>query len=99
MSMQRYFRKFLGQNVQCHTPFGTFQGVVVHTTKHHIILGRVPARDEWMMDGVPAAYFPRQMPMGPGGPGWGGPGGGGGWHIAIPIAAIIGITALGLHWW
>lgn len=35
-------------------------------------------------------------PMGPsGGPGWGG----GGWHFAIPLAAILGITAVGMHWW
>jgi hypothetical protein len=35
---------------------------------------------------------------GPGpGPGWGG--GGGGWGFAIPLAAILGVTAIGMHWW
>ncbi len=46
-------------------------------------------------------------PMGPQGPGPGpgpgqgpsGPGPGSGWHMAIPLAAILGITALGMHWW
>ncbi len=92
MITHHYIRKFLGQHVQCHTHYGTFQGVIVNLTKHHIILGVVPAE-----------HHPRQMPMGPGGPMGPGPGGpmgpGGGWHMAIPLAAIIGITALGMHWW
>lgn len=44
-------------------------------------------------------------PGGPSGPGWGGGGwggggggGGGGWNLAIPLAAILGVTAIGLHW-
>lgn len=101
MVSHRHVRKYVGQHVHCHTHFGTFQGVIVHVGKHHIILGSVPTRlPGYEVD--PAAYMERQMPMGPGGPGGPGgrpPGGGGGWHMAIPIAAILGITAVGMHWW
>jgi hypothetical protein len=38
-------------------------------------------------------------PYGPMGPGPGSPGPGGGWQLAIPLAAILGITAVGMHWW
>ncbi|WAH35741.1 hypothetical protein [Alicyclobacillus dauci] len=105
MVTHRNVRKYLGQHVQCHTPFGTFQGVVVHLSKHHIILGSVVSREEAMAS-YPEDGMYRFGPMGPGpgGPvGPGGPtpppGGGGGWHVAIPIAAILGITAVGMHWW
>ncbi|MFD1677522.1 hypothetical protein [Alicyclobacillus fodiniaquatilis] len=100
MVTHRHVRKLLGQHVQCHTHFGTFQGVIVHLNKHHIILGHVPSRETaWQWD--PNYEMLRQMPMGPGGPVGMPPGGGpgGGWHMAIPIAAILGITAVGMHWW
>lgn len=99
MVTQRHVRQYLGQHVQCHTPFGTFQGIVVHLSKHHIILGGISKRSPYEMEQATMAY--RQMPMGPGGGpvGPGGPPPGGGWHLAIPIAAILGITAVGMHWW
>lgn len=91
--------QYLGKHIQCHTHFGMFQGIVVHCTKHYVILGRLPMRQDGEL--AEASFFPRQYPMGGGqmGPG-GGPGwGGGGWHIAVPLAAILGITAVGMHWW
>ncbi|MBX5437832.1 MAG: hypothetical protein IRZ33_11555 [Alicyclobacillaceae bacterium] len=95
MSLRRYVRRFVGQHVQCHTFYGTFQGVVIRCTKHHIILAPIPAvytvHGPWP--------HPRQFPVGPVGPGGPGPGWGSGWQIAIPLAAIVGITALGMHWW
>ena len=103
MSNRSVWKNYIGQHIQCHTHFGTFQGVVVHLTKHHIILGRVPVSREQvdfnpivigMEDGRPFGFGP----MG-GGPGPGNPGPGGRWHMAIPLAAILGITAVGMHWW
>lgn len=101
MITYRHASRYLGQHVQCHTHFGTFQGIVIHLSKHHIILGRVPNRST--MPEYPAyatssyADNRKMMPPGPGGPQPPPPGGG--WHMAIPIAAILGITAVGLHWW
>ncbi|WP_074692081.1 hypothetical protein [Alicyclobacillus hesperidum] len=83
-------RKYIGQHVHCHTPFGTFQGIVVHLSKHHLILGSV--RTPTSLVAYEQSEPFRQMPMGPGGPG-------SGWHFAIPLAAILGITAIGMHWW
>ncbi len=109
MITHEYLRKFLGQFIECHTHYGAFQGIIVKCTKHHIILGRMPTPQTWraadidLSSTTPASYFPRHIPMRPGGPGSpmgpGGPGFGGGWHMAIPLAAILGITALGMHWW
>lgn len=100
MVTHHHMKRYLWKRIQCHTCFGTFHGVVIRCTKHHIVLGSFG----FDRDGVPTAdmrpfgmgYGPG--PMGPGGPGWGG-GGGGGWNIAIPLAAILGITAVGMHWW
>lgn len=99
MITHRNVSKYLGQHIHCHTHYGTFQGVIIHLSKHHIILGRVPNRVE------SPGFYPtsfeaerQMMPPGPGGqptP----PGGGGGWQMAIPLAAILGITAVGMHWW
>ncbi|MCL6515443.1 hypothetical protein [Alicyclobacillus sp.] len=77
-------QRYLGRCVQCHTHYGTFYGVMVHCTPHHVILAPIP-------------YFHLRGPTGPmgGGPPWGG----GGWNLAIPLAAILGITAIGIHWW
>ncbi|MFB5190431.1 hypothetical protein [Alicyclobacillus fastidiosus] len=103
MVTHRHVREYLGQHVHLHTHFGTFQGVIVHLSKHHIILGRVLTRDPQLaFEGAP--FYPddmmRQMPLGPGGgPPFPPPGPGGGWQIAIPLAAILGITAVGMHWW
>ncbi|MDQ0188988.1 hypothetical protein JI721_02100 [Alicyclobacillus cycloheptanicus] len=109
MISRHYVRSLIGQQVQCHTHYGVFHGVVAHCTKHHLIL--IPS---YAAESTPAAagvgdhrwgpwgYGPGG-PAGPGGPGPGGygpgPGGGGGWQIAIPLAAIIGVTAIGMHWW
>jgi hypothetical protein len=93
MLTHRHMRRLLGQRVQCHTIFGTIHGVIVRCNKHYVILGSGsdPERDGTMEI--------RSYPMGPmGGPGLP-PGGGGGWQVAIPLAAILGITAIGLHWW
>ncbi|WP_067932040.1 hypothetical protein [Alicyclobacillus kakegawensis] len=91
MVTHRQVRKLLGQQVQCRTIFGTFHGVVIHCSKHHIILGAVKH--------PPPAHKPTYRPY-PAGPWGGGPGmPGGGWNLAIPLAAILGITAIGLHWW
>lgn len=109
MEMYREYRRHLGQHIQCHTHCGTFEGVVVYCSKNHIILNRVPMHGEEMRsindsyDGLDYRFGPGG-PYGPGGygPGPGGPGGpnfGGGWHMAIPLAAILGITAVGMHWW
>lgn len=93
MITHHHVRRLLGHTIHCHTPYGTIRGVVIHCTKHHVFLAvhtnRAPFRS--------APYFARQMPMGPGNPHGMGPGGG--WQMAVPIAAILGITALGLHWW
>ncbi|WP_067619326.1 hypothetical protein [Alicyclobacillus acidiphilus] len=100
MITYRDIRPYIGQHIQCHTHFGTFQGVIIHISKHHIILGSVKDARPYV-DPVLGEYRP--MPMGPGGPvgpgGPGGPGGPSGWQLAIPIAAILGITAVGMHWW
>lgn len=95
----------IGKHVSCQTHFGVFHGVIVHCTEQHVILAPVPAYQ------VPAGAAPYPAHMhrtedsegrfGPGGygPGPVGPGGpGGGWHIAVPLAAIIGVTAIGMHW-
>jgi hypothetical protein len=67
-------------------------------SKRHIILRRVESVSQ-RLEFDPAIGMARQMPLGPGGPGgFGGPPPGGGWHIAIPIVAILGITAIGMHW-
>lgn len=100
MSLRKHIQRFVGQHVECHTYYGTFQGVVVHCTKHHVVLApihpdigrRLPPPT--ILTGLDAQAL-RSMQMGPGGP----PGPGPGWHMAIPLAAILGITALGLHWW
>ncbi|MCL6446485.1 MAG: hypothetical protein K6T83_24065 [Alicyclobacillus sp.] len=105
MSIRKMVRRFLGHRVQCHTMYGTFHGVIIHCTKHHVILAPIPRifhDPTWTH--YDASYPHRQYPMGMGpgpgpGPGPGGPGWGGGWHMAIPLAAILGITALGMHWW
>ncbi|MCL6631564.1 MAG: hypothetical protein K6T63_02945 [Alicyclobacillus herbarius] len=90
MVTHHHVRKLLGRPVKCHTIFGTFHGIVIHCSKHHIILGAVTSPRQFGT----GPYRP--YPMGP----WGGPGmPGGGWHVAIPLAAILGITAIGLHWW
>lgn len=104
MVTHHHVKRYLHKRVQCHTCFGTFHGIIIHCTKHHIVLGSIG----FNRDFEPAADM-RPYPMGPGGgPGWGGgpgygggpgPGGGGGWNIAIPLAAILGITAVGMHWW
>ncbi|GGI97653.1 hypothetical protein GCM10010885_04170 [Alicyclobacillus cellulosilyticus] len=52
--------------------------------------------------GGPGPWGPGPGPWGPGP--WGPPGGPpprpvSGWHLAIPLAAVIGITAIGMHWW
>ncbi|EPZ48248.1 MULTISPECIES: hypothetical protein [Alicyclobacillus] len=103
MVTHRHVREYLGKHVHLHTRYGSFEGVIVHLNRHHIILGHVPVRDP-QLGALPMSYFQpdealRQMPLGPGGPPVPPPGGGGGWHIAIPLAAIIGITAIGMHWW
>lgn len=97
MKLRHYIRRLLGHRVVCQTHYGTFDGVVVHCTKYHVVLA--PAHPQAMMSAPYGPYDPLRQypPMGPGGPY--GPGGGGGWNVAIPLAAIIGITALGLHWW
>lgn len=114
-------RRYVGRCVQCHTHFGTFHGVMVHCTSHHLILAPIPAaapapHPAWpasaVTAGTPSAAYalPRGWftpgPGAPGGPGPGGPPpgggppwGGGGWNLAIPLAAILGITAIGMHWW
>jgi len=93
MITHHHIRRLLGHTVHCHTPYGTIRGVVIRCTKHHVFLASVHTPRA----GYPnAPYFGRHMPMGPGGPGMGS---GGGWQMAVPIAAILGITALGLHWW
>ncbi|WP_026974001.1 hypothetical protein [Alicyclobacillus contaminans] len=104
----RLLHRFLGQHVACHTHFGTFRGVIVHCSKRYIILG-VAHRDDpvspWTADAIPEPHRPWfGGPPGPAGPGYPpgtGPGGnwGGGWGLAIPLAAILGITAIGMHWW
>ena len=121
MSLRHQVLQYVGQHIQCHTYYGTFHGVVVHCTKHHLILaplhphtGRpVPppriitayGRDHYATGGGMRPFGMGPMgPQGPGpgpGPGQGpsGPGPGSGWHMAIPLAAILGITALGMHWW
>ena len=109
MITHKIVRKFIGQHVECHTPYGTIHGIVVHATKHHVFLAPIAVvshPNEPPVRGMTPDYRPFPMgpggpPMGPGGPmGGPGPGGpGGGWHVAIPLAAILGITALGLHWW
>jgi hypothetical protein len=110
MVSRRHIQKYIGQHVHCHTHYGTFEGVIVHCTKEHIFLAPAvnqPDGEGWdgteMASGRPYPLGPGG-PMGPGpggpmgpGPGWGG--GGGGWHLAIPLAAILGITAVGMHWW
>lgn len=115
MVSHHHAKKYLYQHVQCHTCFGTFHGVIIRCTKHHIVLGsigfdRVPIVDDELRP------YPMGGPMGPGGGhgwggggggpmgpggghGWGGGGGGPGWGIAVPLAAILGITAVGMHWW
>lgn len=98
MISHRHVKKYLHKHIQCQTCFGTFHGVIIHCTKHHIVLGSV-GFDRADDEGYPVRPYPMMGP-GPGGPGPGGPGWGGGgpWSIAIPIAAIIGITAVGMHW-
>lgn len=98
----------IGKQVSCHTHFGVFHGVIVHCTEQHIILapmlvpynpsGHAPHHAHaHRTDEAEARWGPGGYGPGPGGPP-GGPGGGGGWHIAVPLAAIIGVTAIGLHW-
>lgn len=106
MITHRDIRRYIGQHIHCHTHFGTFQGVIVHISKHHIILGSVTESRpmEPSIDPMLGTYRFGPGPGGPMGPGPGGPGGpgggpGGGWQLAIPLAAIIGITAVGMHWW
>lgn len=112
MYSHRNARQYIGQHVHCHTHFGTFEGVILHCTKEHLILAPVQKTAQPnMAGGMPGAgmpmtvdpdrYGPGPGPGGQGGPG--GPGGqggpGSGWHFAIPLAAILGITAVGMHWW
>lgn len=103
MISRHYVRSLIGQHIHCHTHYGTFHGVVVHCTKHHLILVpayavSAPTHAENSVDD--ARWGPGGYGSGPGPGGYGpGGGGGGGWHIAIPLAAIIGVTALGMHWW
>lgn len=109
MLSHRQVKSLLGRQVYCHTHFGTFKGIIIHTTKHHIILGAVRDAGYPIPAEYPLNYWeyrPFGMgpgpygPMGPGGPGQPGPGHGGpGWGLAIPLAAILGITAVGMHWW
>lgn len=104
MVSYRWAKQYLGQHIQCHTPYGIFHGVLIKTTKSHVILAPTYSAASGMPASASMHEDYRQYPMGPGpggpmGPGPGGPGGGGGWHMAIPLAAILGITALGLHWW
>ncbi len=109
MISHRHAQKLLGQHVQCHTVYGTFHGVIVHSTSNHLILA--PALSEEYPGAMESAMHEEVRwgpgpggpagpggPMGPQGPGPGG-GGGGGWHMAIPLAAILGITVVGMHWW
>lgn len=102
MSLRRHFLQFVGQHVECHTYYGSFHGVIVHCTKHHLILrpihpgpNRLVPPPAILVADASTGY--RQMPMGPMGPGQGGQGPNG-WQMAIPLAAILGVTALGLHW-
>ncbi|WDL97973.1 hypothetical protein [Alicyclobacillus sp. ALC3] len=101
----------VGKQVSCHTHFGVFHGVIVHCTEEHVILapmfahhvhaGPAPYPIHIRADDAQGRWGPGGYGPGPGGPGPGGPGGpggGGGWHIAVPLAAIIGVTAIGLHW-
>jgi|GEM_PF-2226011 len=105
MVSHRHVKSLLGHAVYCHTVFGTFKGIIIHTTKRHIILGAI--RDPFRPLPPDGAYRPFGMwhggpagPGGPGGPGGPSPGPGGpGWGLAIPLAAILGITAVGMHWW
>lgn len=117
MYTHRHVRQLIGQHVQCHTHYGTFQGVIKHCTKDHIILAPAPSygesaygygRSPELMSDDSGRLWGMGGPMGPGGPGGpvgpGGPMGPGGgpnspWHFAIPLAAILGITAVGMHWW
>ncbi|SHJ97889.1 hypothetical protein [Alicyclobacillus tolerans] len=100
----KLIRKMLGQPVACHTHFGIFHGVIVHCTKHHVILMRQTRAEDW--NAIPAEFhaYPSQehrpfgIPPYGGGPGTPPGWGGGGWHFAIPLAAIIGIAAVGMHW-
>ncbi|WP_041707948.1 hypothetical protein, partial [Alicyclobacillus acidocaldarius] len=100
----REVREYLGRHVHCHTHFGSFQGMVVHVTRHHLILQNavradapIPSLDH------PRGLFgpgPNGMPPGPPQNPYGPPGGPQSpWHLAIPLAAILGITAIGIHWW
>ncbi|QSO49150.1 hypothetical protein [Alicyclobacillus mengziensis] len=112
MYTHRHVRPYIGKHVQCHTHFGTFEGIVVHCTKEHLILmPAAQAAAHHTMDGGMGYGEGRPFGMGPWGGGPAGPGGpmgpggqgpagpGGGWHFAIPLAAILGITAVGMHWW
>ena len=78
MVSHRWIKQYLGQHVQCHTPYGTFHGVLVQATKSHLILAPVSMSHRGVsgMNGVQPDYRP--FPMGPGGPGPGGPMGPGG---------------------
>ncbi|MCL6453613.1 MAG: hypothetical protein K6T78_08310 [Alicyclobacillus sp.] len=107
MYSHHHIRKLLGQHVHCHTHYGVFEGVILHCTKDYVILApagpaRLPAAEGWAADAAADGRpFFGPGPGGPVGPGGGpmGPGPGPGWHLAIPLAAILGITAVGMHWW
>lgn len=99
----RDIRGYLGRHVHCHTRFGRFQGVVVHVTRHHLILQHAVRLDADAPLGHARGMFgpgPCGMPPGPPQNPYGPPGGPPNpWHLAIPLAAILGITAIGIHWW
>ncbi len=98
-------RKLIGQPIRCHTPYGTFSGMVVHCTRKYLILAphwhSLSRGSTWPPGNEIDAYRPffGGPAMGPGGPGYPPPRPGGGWHLAIPLAAILGITAIGMQWW
>jgi len=94
-----HIRQWLGHHVHCHTQYGNITGIVVHYTKHHVFLLPIHVQRDVENASWEIPVDHRPLPMGPVGPSGPRPGYGPAWHLAIPVAAILGITALSMHAW
>ncbi|MCL6636676.1 MAG: hypothetical protein K6T26_01895 [Alicyclobacillus sp.] len=78
----------LGSPVCCDTPYGPVCGVVIGCTSTHLWLAPLPGplcpAPRW-------TYRAAKRPPGH----WAAAG----WNLAVPLAAILGISALSVYWW
>ncbi|MCL6593860.1 MAG: hypothetical protein K6T31_07780 [Alicyclobacillus sp.] len=78
----------LGCPVCCDTPCGPVYGVVTGCTPTHLWLAPLPA---------PLRLVPSWSARAAGQPS--GHWAAAGWNLAVPLAAILGVSALSVYWW